>query len=542
MPAFDEYDKPHTEMKNLRAREEPRWRDIGRLMQADEDFSSLNQKNNANEGDDPFDSTPLYALDDFVGGTFTKAINPAERWFEYGVPSDPDLAKWKPAQDYLWKFTGLINTSLDPTYDNFYLNAPAWFGDMGMFGSGFTWQEEIVGKRAIMSRNFPIGECYKAVDANGDLSRFHREFTLTGLQAKSKWRGSTALSSMRDDQQAKFILCIYENPEFRPGSPFWWHMPWRSTYVSPDKRDFIIEQGYNENPLHQIEWSMRSGRAWARGPGHNALADMRGNDGVVQSTYTGIQFDAEPMWWARDEDVMSMADIMPGNVLYGESERGNSPVQILERAKAMSLPMQLIQDGRNQIRRAFRFGLSQVLANRPQMTAQEVLAYNADELKALAPNLVRIHRGLGTYINRRARLLDRMGLVLERIGPPPVELVRAGVAVQFVSPFAKAQQADVAKGVMGWVSAKVALQEQTQNPEWTDDIDVAGVSDVLHGALSGVPSIKLDPRVVAQKQQARAQAQAAQAQLAQQEQAAAIVADVSHAQQASTLAKGRARA
>jgi hypothetical protein len=71
--------------------------------------------------------------------------------------------------------------------------------------------------------------------------------------------------------------------------------------------------------VHQIEWSMRSGRAWARGPGHNALPDMRTNDEVARSTLTGIQFDAEPMWWAADEDVLTLADIVPGNVLYGDS-------------------------------------------------------------------------------------------------------------------------------------------------------------------------------------------------------------------------------
>lgn len=543
MSAWGEIEKDHSEVKTTRAPEETRWRDIGRLMQSDEDFSAGANKGGRSDGDDPFDSTPLYAHDDFVGGTFTKAVNPAERWFDYGVPSDPDLAAWKPAKEYLWKYTNLIYSSLDPTSDNFYLNAPAWFGDMGMFGTGFSWQEEMVGRGVkIISRNFPIGECFKAVDANGELNRFHREFRLTGRQAKGKWRNNPEISRLRDDQEATFVLALYENPGYVPGSPFWKRMQYRSCYTSPDKKDFIAEGGYNELPSHQIEWSMRSGKVWARGPGHNALSDMRGNDEVVRSTYTGIQFDAEPMWWARDEDVMTMSDISPGNLLYGESDRGNAPAQIIERAKSMSLPMQLIQDGRNQIRRAWRFGLSQVLAGRPQMTAQEVLAYTADELKALAPNLVRIHRGLGTYINRRAQLLDRSGMVMNAIGPPPPELLRAGVAVQFVSPFAKAQKADVAKGVLGWVNTKVELHKATENPEWTDDIDTDGVSTVLHDALSGLPSIKLDPRIVQQKRQSRQAMQAQQMEIAQAEQQAAIVADVSHAQQASTSAKSRARA
>jgi hypothetical protein len=225
------------------------------------------------------------------------------------------------------------------------------------------------------------------------------------------------------------VHAISPNPEFKPGSPFARYMRFKSCYASPDKRDFYIESGYGDLPVHQIEWSMRSGRAWARGPGHNALPDMRANDEVARSTMIGIQFDAEPMWWAADEDVMTLADIVPGNVLYGDSAgNGKPPAQILERAKQMQLPLQLQNDLRNQIRRAFRFSLSQVLAARPQMTAEEVQAYTADELKSLAPNLVRIQRGLGGFIRRRAQLLDRMGVVMRTIGPPPPELLRANVA------------------------------------------------------------------------------------------------------------------
>jgi hypothetical protein len=101
---------------------------------------------------------------------------PAERWFEWGVPNDPQLAKWKPAKEYLWNYTNLILASIDPTIDNFYLNAPAWFGDMGMFGTGFLWQEEMVGEGRIVTPNLPLSQCFKDVDANGDLDTFHREF------------------------------------------------------------------------------------------------------------------------------------------------------------------------------------------------------------------------------------------------------------------------------------------------------------------------------------------------------------------------------
>jgi hypothetical protein len=539
LTAWADIEPRHGELKTVRAREERAWRDLARALRPDGKVLNVSERRDRDDGEDPFDSAPLYALEDFAGGSFTKSTNPAERWFEYGLGPENPKTKFKPVAQWLRNYTNLVYVSFDPAHDNFYLNAPAWFADKGCFGTGFMWQEEIVGGGAFTAFNIPVGQSFKDVDANGMTDTYHREFMLTGRQAKRKWMGSAAVRAFRDDEEIQFVHALYPNPEFKPGNPFARFMAFRSCYVSPDKRDFVIEGGYNEFPLHEIEWTPRSGRAWATGPGHNALPDIRSADEVARAIMVGIAFDAEPMWWANSEDVLTRADIEPSAVLYGDAVNGKPPAQLIERAKQMQLPLQLRESLRADIRKAFNFGLSQVLANRPQMTAEEVMAYKADELKALAPHLIRIHRGLAGVVNRRARLLDRSGLVLAKIGPPPPELAGERVSVQFISPFAKAQQADVAKGAIGWVNTKVQLAEATQNPQWTDDIDVDGFSDLIHDAMSGVPQIKLDPRIVAQNRMARQAAAQQQAQLENAANAASVYADVAHADQASTLAKRR---
>lgn len=538
MLTYQDIEQKQGELEQDRAREEPVWRELARLLRPDGNIFNVNERRERDGAEDPFDSTPLYSLDDFVGGTFTKAINPAERWFELGLP-DKDLAKFKPVREWLWSTADVGYASLHPGHDNFYLHAPAWFGDMGGFGSGFMWQEELVGQNGIISKNLPIGESYKSVDAQGITDRYHRKFALKGFQAKQRFNGRADVSRFNDTQDYTFVLAVFANENFRPGSPFARAFRYTAVYVCEHLKDFGVQEFYQTWPVHEIEWSQRSGRSWATGPGHNALADMRANDEVARAVVIATQFDAEPMWWAQDEDVLTAADIQPNGVLYGDALRDKPPAQIIERAKQMSLPLQLQGDLRNQIRKAFHFGLSQVLANRPQMTAQEVMAYSADELKLLAPHLVRIQRGLSSFVARRFALLQRMG----RIAPPPPELAQSGqnITIEFVSPFAKAQQAEIAKGVLSWVNSKVSLQNATEDPEWTDDIDKDGVSGVLHDAFSGVPSVRLDPREVAAKRQARAQAQMQQAQIAQAAQQSEIVANVSHAEQAATLAKTRAR-
>lgn len=535
--AWSEFQATHGQMKTERQREEGAWRDIARFLRPDNQSFNATDKRDRNAGDDPFDSTPLYALDDFAGGMFVKAVNPAERWCSLGI-EDEDLAEFKPVKTYLHRYTSLIFASLNPGYDNFYLSASPWFADMASFGTGFLWDEENVGTGKIATSARPIGEIYKLVDANGDITNLHREFRLTGRQATIEFGDSAP--SMRNDEEATFVHVIARNEGYVPGALGPRGKRWRSCIVSPDKRDFYQErQGYHELPCHEITWNMRSGRSWATGPGHNALADMRSLDEAARSTIIGIQFEAEPLMWAADEDVMTAADMIPGNMVYGAAlQGGRPPIAPIKRGENPQLALAYIQDMRLQVKKAFRFGLTDVLQARPQMTAEEVLGYKADELKLLAPNLVRIYRGVGGFITRRANILARQNLV----PPPPPELQGVAISPKFISPFTKAQKSERAQGVLGWVNTKAAMAERTQDPTWMDDVDIDGVSSVLHDAMTGEPAVRRDPREVAQIRQQRSAAAAQQQQIEQGAMLADIDANTAHAEQARTLANGRAAA
>ncbi|MFA6267643.1 MAG: portal protein, partial [Pseudolabrys sp.] len=428
MTAWNEFEPVHGQAKTERQREEGTWRDLARYLRPDNQSFNATDSRERDGADDPFDSTPLYAADDFAGGMFVKAINPAERWCSLGI-EDKDLAEFKPVKKWLWDYTSKIFASLNPGYDNFYLSAPAWFGDMAGFGNGFLWQEEMLGAGKIMSNARPIGEMYKLVDANGDTTNLHREFRLNGRQARIEFGDSAP--RMRDDEAATFVHMVSRNEGYVPGMLGPRGKFWSSRVVSPDKRDFHQERaGYNELPCHELQWNMRSGRSWATGPGHNALADIRGLDEASRSTIIGLQFEAEPMMWVANEDVMTVADMIPGNTVYGEAlQGGRPPVAPIKRGENPQLALAYIQDLRLQVKKAFRFGLTDILQARPQMTAEEVLGYKSDELKLLAPNLVRVYRGVGGFIARRANILGR---IPGMIAPPPPELQGQQISPKFV--------------------------------------------------------------------------------------------------------------
>jgi hypothetical protein len=535
MTAWNEYQGIHEEAKSERQREEGTWRDLARYLRPDNQSFNVTDRRERDGADDPFDSTPLYAADDFAGGMFVKAINPAERWCSLGIEDD-DLAAFKPVKKWLFDYTSKIFASLNPGYDNFYLSAPAWFGDMAAFGNSFLWQEEMLGAGQIMSNARPVGEMYKMVDANGNTFRIHREFRLNGRQAAIEFKDRKPI--MRDNEQVTFIHMVWRNEHYVPGAIGPRGKLWSSCVVSPDKRDFHQQRmGYNELPCHELTWNMRSGRSWATGPGHNALADIRGLDEAARSTSIGLQFEAEPMMWVANEDVMTVADMIPGNTVYGEAlQGGRPPVAPIKRGENPQLALAYIQDLRMQVKKAFRFGLTDVLQARPQMTAEEVLGYKADELKLLAPNLTRVYRGVGGFIARRANILGR---IPGMIAPPPPELQGQPIAPKFVSPFTKAQKSERAQGVLGWAKTLEGFAVNTQDPSWMDSVNADGVARVLHDAMTGEPDVMRDPREVEAIRKNRAAAQQQQVDVEQAAAMSEVNANNAHAAQASTLARGR---
>lgn len=531
MPAWRELEREHSALERTRALEETLWLELARLLE--EDQGNLNiRPDTSRRRVDTYDSTPLYAKDDFVGGLFTEAMNPAERFFKFGL-EDTELAKWGPVADWLWKAADIAFGTLDPSTSNFYLEATPWISDMAAFGPGFLQQEENL-TGGFIDRALPLRECYKGIDADGDTNRFHRKFYLDDRQAKKKF--GDAAPSMTDGEQAVFINAIYQNPDYKPGVLDVRGKPWLSCYASPDKQNFSIEKGFFEFPVHEIAWKRRSGRPWPTGIGHKALADMNMLDEMQRSVVTALQFEAEPMFLVHDEDVMTAADIQPSAVIPGGmGTNGKKNVEVVERGENLHLPMQAVEQVRNQIREGFKFSLMQIV-NRPQMTAAEFTGWKEEKLRVMAPHLVCIHRGLGGFVSRRAAILQRNG----RFPQPPPELQNQRIKIGFVSPFDQAQKAAKARNALQVGNAAMGLRDLF--PNIGDNINGDNLIRTVSDGLSGDPSLINDPRDVAQTRQQRAQQTAPDIALARGAQQAGIIADVAHAKQATTVAATRGKA
>lgn len=525
--------KRHEELKTARQREEPVWRDLARLfMPDDQDFDARSEK-----GDDLaelFDSTPLYALESFTGGVFGQAVNPASRWFELEVADDPELTAWHPVRTWLDAVTDRLYASLSPAVSNFYAEAPVWIANLGTFGWGAFYQEERIGpggEPRIVDRPLPVGQSYFDVDADGEVDTFNREFRLKGARVKERFRYT---GQCHDSRDYVIVHSVTRNRDFEPGKLGPRGMPWRSSYCSPDLRDFYQAGGYFELPVHIPMWRRRANRAYPTGPAHLARADAAMLQEIERTDIVAAQFDAEPIILLHDDSVITAADIVPNAVLHGTvTDAGKQLLQPVNRGSRVQLAKEKAAQKREAIFSAMFYGLMQ-LVNRPQMTATEFLGFEAEKLRLMAPNLVRFQTGgLSPLIARRFRILERAG----RMPEPPAELEGRRLGIEYVSPLAKQLKLADARAVLQFHGS--IEQMAVTDPNVRDNFDADEAARLVHAATVTGGNVLRDPKAVEALRQARAAQAREAAQLEQAGQAVKIAAEASHAEQASSLARQR---
>lgn len=528
----------HEELATKRSIEEPDWRELAILLRPDDqDFNGTNKRR---DDLDLYDSTPLYALDNFVGGMYGQSINPATRWFELSNEDD-DLAAWQPVREWNYRVSNVLYGSMSPQVSNFYARGPSWIANLGTYGFGPFYQEEQVGGGRIIDTVIPIGESFLDRNVFGDYDTYHRKYKRTGRQLKQRFKAQApAVNDLTDKDEFVVIHATYPNPDYAPGAFGSRGMMYRSCYVSPETRlrDFRVEEYYNEFPYHVPTWNERANSAYPTGPGRNQKADAQMLQEMEHSFIARAQFDAEPMLLLRSDTALTAADISPNQVLQGTmSDDGKLQAAWLEKKGNMQLAAGQSEQRRNAIRSAWYYGLMQIAMQRPQMTATEFLGLQEETIKLMAPNLVRVQTGgLSTFITRRYRILERAG----QIPPAPPELARSRVTINYISPLAKVQMIAEGRGVLQLQEAieKMAVTDPNVRDHFNGDV----AAPVVAKAFSAVPSILRDPREIKQMREARAQQMAQQQQLMQTQQAVEIAATASHAQQAQTLAKARVKA
>jgi hypothetical protein len=172
---------------------------------------------------------------------------------------------------------------------------------------------------------------------------------------------------------------------------------------------------------------------------------------------------ANPPILMTEDDIIERTSMTNDVIISGGIDaNGNPRVAALQLAQQTGLSLEMIQDLRTVINESFNLNLFQILVNKPDMTATEVLQRAQEQGTLLGAFTSRREKEfLSLLIQKETEIAWKQGALPE----PPAELLEAigsgdvVFSVQYESPIVRSQKADEGTAIMRTMEMATALQQ-----------------------------------------------------------------------------------
>ena len=473
-------------------------------------------------GELQYDSNAPMALNKFTS-IVDSLVTPRGQKYHAIVPEDDQLLKSRRVMEYCEQVTNMLFRYRYRTRANFASQNSMNFRMSGVFGNCSMFIDKIDnhGEKGFMYKSLPIGEIYFAENHQGITDKMVRPMWYTGRQICQKWPKTVPSEFEQKCKQLKSFAETYfrvyhmvrPRADYNPGMITERGQKFESIYVLECEKIVLQRGGYRVFPYANHRYVQEPGEVFGRGPAMLILSTIKTINAQKKAMLKQAHRTLDPVLLAHDDGVIDDFSLRPGSVNRGGVNADGKPLvhtlptgNIQVGHESMALEKAIIDD-------AFLVDMFNILRERPQMTATEVIELTKEKGYLMAPILGRYHTEyLEPMVERELDLLDQMGLLPEM----PPELTEQGgfeYALRFDSPLSRASRAEEVSGVMSSISATLEIVNATQDPSPLDRFDMDKIVPAIAN-IQGVPIdwIRSDDAVAAiRKQRAEAQERAAQA-------------------------------
>lgn len=474
------------------------------------------------------DSTGTLAARNLASGMMSGISSPTRPWFKLKV-GRIDSTQTSPTSLWLAECERLMMLVFQES--NFYNSIAVLYFDLVVFGTAVMLIYEDFDE-VIRCFNPCFGEYYVDVDGKYRPTIFYREFTLTIAQVVAQFGEDNCSDSVRRayteggaglTREIVVAHAIEPNDDGRdfgiPSSFAYREVYWEwggtaSPQASVSTR-FLRKSGFHERLAVICRWDLIGNDAYGRGPGMDALPDIKQLQLEVRRKAQAIDKHVNPPMLADIQLKNQPASLLPGGMTYVSGmvtagKAGMAPAYGNWRpdTAAISEDLALLQD---RIRKTFFNDLFQVASQyetRSNVTALEWDMRKAESLVMLGPVLERIqHEGLAVIIDRVFAVMARAGIFPD----PPAEIAGKPMDIEYISMLSVAQAGAKAGGIERLL--QVAGNLAGIDPAAMDNIDIDFGLDKMSDLLNNDPRLIRSPAQLTEIRQMRQQ------QLQQQQQA-----------------------
>lgn len=428
-----------------------------------------------------YDSTAPIALPRFAAVMESMLTPRGTQW--HGVePEDPKLMKDRASRIWCEDAAGLLfRYRYSPSANFAGQNHQIYLG-LGAFGTGALFIDENSQQPGLRYRAIHLGEIFFSENHQGVIDKAKRRFFMSPRQC-AQWFGEDALPPeikkdlgmpAQDAQSVKMLHCVHPREDRDPGRLDYRGKAFASYYIAMGPKVMLREGGYNTFPYAIGRHTMYPGEIYGRSPAMEALPAIRTINREKKDMLRQGQRVLDPVLLAFDDGIVDGFSLKSGAINAGGVNRDGRPLVHALPTGNLAAGDKMMDMERAHIQDAFLVTLFQILTDRPQATATEVIELVREKGVLLSPTMGRQQSEyLGPLIDRELDVLAQQRL----LPPMPPAMREAGgrYKVRYDSPLSRAQRAEEASGFLRMLELSLKVAVEAQRPDALDwaDFDTA---------------------------------------------------------------------
>lgn len=433
-----------------------------------------------------FDSTLARSIPKF-GAIVERLMTPISQTYHILRPTDLSKLKSRRVREYYDSYNELLFALRYHPRARFSSTQGQLYRSFGAYGNAckmVNWRNRPInegrspkqGKYSndggFLYRAVPFSQMYWMTDHEEQVNLWFRRILWTARQAYEALGDKWCPKKVREHHEKKaghdmsrtfeFFQVIMPTEEYEEHAFDHRRFPLTSLYIFVEDQALVADpSGYYSQPTITPRMYGEDGIPYGYGCAQQVLSNVGSANAMAKTALKIGQKKGDPPLLAREDGILNGVSVVPSAINYGGIDsQGRKMIQTLD-VGDWQMPEKLHASQQYDIKDAFFVTLFEMVKDRPQMTATEIMQYALDNAAMLSPTMGLLQaEDQGPQIEREIDLCEQMGIAPEK---PGEILEDPSYDVVYTSPLAKAARGESVKGFVFMTNMAMEYAKQTQD-------------------------------------------------------------------------------
>jgi len=346
-------------------------------------------------GTERFIDIGIRANEKLASGMYSHLINLQQRTFKYRAKTKA-LNDDESIKAFFSTATDIIHEGL--LSSNFILENHEFLQLLGCVGTSIMYSEKGNGGTLYNFRNYHVKDCLILENSKGLVDTIFRRFEYTPRQAEQEFGEDKLAPKMREmlsdpkqlETEFKFIHAVYPNNDYKEGVEESKFKRFSSKYIDVQHKMCVSEGGYNEFPYEVTRMMKDPTEIYGRSAAMQILSTLKSLNVMKKDILNAAEQIVNPQWLIPNNGSVGRISQKGGALIHWNNSNPQNKPERLPANGEIGIGAELMAKEEQDIREAFYNDLFDVLSDRRNMTATEVVERVGEKLVLFNPVVGRI--------------------------------------------------------------------------------------------------------------------------------------------------------